>query len=342
VAIRLLSYTEISRAMTCQAQWDFSYGDQLAASSLRPKTIVPYLQEGRAFGAAAAAYHAELTGEAAVFAMDASLEADAERQREFGVFDEDAYVSMRTRLLAILLHYIETTDDWRADPETEHELLTPIPSRTGGISNRYRLLAYIDATKQIEGRTWLVEFKLRSTLSKAEMIQLWRQTRIYAWAWWQVTGEKPAGVEVIERLNEPPQPVRMVKGKRKSDPELVPSHARSQMTTPEAYLDACLEYEVVPIPNTLEELRARRWQQTFPIQFRDGELEEAGRELVSAAKLIQMLDSAELYPVRNAKPQNCRGCQFKEICPAPDPGLVDALFERVPAKQDRDPEEGRR
>jgi PD-(D/E)XK nuclease superfamily len=339
--VRLISHSEIAKVMTCQAQHDFAYGDQLAGSSLRPKTYAPYLSEGRAFGAAAAAYHANLDGETALEAMDVSLDEDAERQKEFGVFDEDAYVTMRTRLLAILIHYIESTEDWRAEPITEWELLTPIPSRTGGRSNKYRLLAYIDAVREIEGRTWLVEFKLRRTLSGAEMLQLERQVQRYSWAWWQVTGTKPAGVEVVERLNEAPQPVRMVQNRRRAG-EKVPSHAKNQMTTPEAYLDACSEFEVSPVPDTLEALRQRRWQQMFPIQFRDGELEEAGKELVSAAKLIRDLDSGELYPVRNAKPQNCRGCAFKEICPAPDPGLVDALFERVPPKRDRDPEEERR
>src|SRR5262245_6781035 len=133
--IRLLSFSEISRVMTCQAQHDFSYGDQLAGSSLKAKTITPMLSEGRAFGAAAAAYHAELSGGASVLALDASLEADADRQREFGTFDQAAYDTMRMRLLTILSHYIDTTEDWRAEPKTEHELLTPIPSRTGGLSN---------------------------------------------------------------------------------------------------------------------------------------------------------------------------------------------------------------
>jgi hypothetical protein len=339
VSTRFLSYTEVSRAMTCQAQHDFAYGDQLAGSSLKPKAVAPLLSGGKAWGAAVAAFHSTLSGSAAIDALKAALEEDADRQREFGVHDPDHHEELLMRLLRILAHYIDTTEPWKADEYVEHKLVVPIPSRSGkGVSSRYKLLSYVDATRQIDGRPWLVEFKLRSQLTSVEFIQLSRQIRLYAWAWWQATGTKPAGVEVHERLNEPPHPPRMVQGRKKSDAAYVPSHAKNQLCTPDAYIAACQEHGVDWQPETAEALRSRRWHQVVPIIFRDGELEEAGREMVSAAKLIRDLDSGELYPVRNSKPQNCRGCAFKDICPAPDNGLVDALYERLPPKREREEE----
>ena len=337
---RLLSYSEISRVMTCQAAHDFQYGDQLAGSSLRSKTISPLLSAGKAWGAAVAALHIALgvdpgnAGSAARMAMDASLEDDVERQREFGTFNQEYHDELRTQLLKMLIHYIGINDEapWVLDvPDEpgEKELIVPIPSRNGGrASSRYKLLSYLDGVRQIEGRPWLVEFKLRKTLTSAEFVALNRQIRIYAWAWWQDTGIKPAGVEVHERLNAAPKMARMLQSGK-------PSHAKDQMCTAEAYQMVCQEHGEPMKAETFDALTNRKWQQTIPIIFRDGELEEAGRELVSAAKLIQQLDSGALFPVRNARPQNCRGCFFKEICPAPDPELIDALYERVPAKRNR-------
>jgi len=252
---------------------------------------------------------------------------------------------MYQRLLQMLLHYIHTCTDWVAEKVVEHELLVALPSRSGQrSSNRYKLLAYVDAIRIIDGHPWLIEFKLRKQLTAVEFVQLDRQIRRYAWAWWKATGIKPRGVEVHERWNEAPKEPRMVKGRKKVDGEypMIPSHAKDQLTTVESYERSCSEHMVEPEPETVAALRNRRWQQIVPIMFRDGELEEAGRELVSAGKLIRDLDNGHLFPVRNAKPQNCRGCSFREICPAPDNALVEQLFERVPAKRDREKESNTR
>lgn len=343
--IRTLSYSEVSRALRCMAQWDFSYGGHLAGTALKAKRVVPILSEGRAWGAAVAAYHSTLhmghpaCNRAAMTALDDSLNADADRQREFGVHDPPAHDELRARLLRILGHYIDTAEPFELDPVLERQLFVPIPSRSGERpSSRYRLQSYLDGTRDIDGRPWLVEFKLRNTLTSVELIALSRQIRWYAWAYWQESGVKVAGVEVHERWNEVPKPARLVQGKRKGQ-ERVPSHAKDQVTTVGKYLDLCGEFGVEPNPDTLAALRRRRWQQRVPIMFRDGELEEAGRELVSAAKLIRDLDSGELMPLRNAIRSNCSGCSFREICPNPDSELVDDLFERVEPKRLRAREE---
>jgi hypothetical protein len=334
VSHRTLSFSEVSTALDCMARHDFAYGGHLAGDALKPKAIAPRLREGRAWGAAVAAYHASSPdggrGRDAIEALDRSLDADAERQREFGVHVESEHRDMRLRLLAMLNHYVETADLFALDPEqTERELDVAIPSRSGKrASSRYRLLAYLDGVRWQDGEAWLVEFKLRRSLSSVEQIALSRQLRWYAWAWWRATGIRPIGVETVERLNEVPKPARILKSGK-------PSHAVNQATTVSSYLAACREHAESPRGDTVDALKARRWQQRVPIIFRPDELDEAGAELTAAAKLIQELDSGALLPLRNAKPQNCGGCAYREICTDPTSSLVDALYERVTPKRDR-------
>lgn len=328
---RVLSYSEVSRALDCQAAWDFAYGGHLAGSALRPKQVAPLLSEGRAFGAAAAAYHVTGEGQAAMDAMDESLEADADRQREFGVHDQDSHDEMRLRLLVLLSHYIENAEPIEMEPITERRLLVPIPSRSGGrASSRYRLICYIDATTTDESGTWLVEFKLRRRLSSVEQIARQRQLRWYAWAYERETGEAVVGVKTIERWNEVPKQPRVLKSGK-------PSHAKDQLCTAEAYRAVCGELEGDPDPETVEALERRRWQQVVPVIFTQTELSAAGDELVSAGRLIHLLDSGGLTPLRNVKQSNCAGCAFRDICPEPENAvLVDSLYERKPPKRYRE------
>jgi hypothetical protein len=334
---RLLSQSEIGSALDCQARWDFGYGGRLAGSALKAKRVAPILSEGRAWGAAAARWHTNGFGlYDACDALADSLSRDAERQREFRVYDPAGHEALRKRLTQMLTHYHSIAEQIPMDPVTERELNVPIPSRTGHrVSSRYRLLGYIDATREVDGRTWLVEFKLRGRLSTVQQISLSRQIRWYAWAYERETGIPIAGVETVERWNEVPKLPRLVKTGRK-DGALRPSHATDQLCTADDYLASCAKYDEEPHDDVLAALRERRWQQRVPIVLRRGEMDEVGRELVSAGRLIAQLDSGLLYPMRNAKPQNCNGCSFRDICAAPDPELVDALYERIPAKRDRE------
>jgi hypothetical protein len=114
------------------------------------------------------------------------------------------------------------------------------------------------------------------------------------------------------------------------------SHASDQLTTPERYRAACAVYGEEPVGDVIRALEARRWHQRIPIQFRPSELEEAGHELRSAARLIRDLDSGDLYPIRNATVRTCAGCRFRDICDDPTPEVVDLYFDRQPAKKRRD------
>lgn len=349
---RLLSHTEISKALDCEAAWDFAYGGYLAGEALRPKAVAPTLSKGRAWGAGVAAWHQAHQGGTPLdgialgdgfAAIHEALNQDAERMIEHGLYDREVRDEQEGLLRASLAHYVATCDGPLGLHRLEGRLEVPIRSRTGKrASTRYRFLSYVDGIHVDQwGRTWLVEFKFRGQLTPVYFIERSRQVRWYAWSY-AVAQQRDlgevAGVITDERINEPPKPARLVKARRKADPQdsegMTPSHAKDQLCTPDAYESLCLEYGVQPEPETVEALRARRWQQRVPIEFLPGELEEAGRELVSAAQKIAELDSGRRYPLRNVKKSNCNGCSFKEICANPrDALVVDAYFTRKTPKR---------
>lgn len=337
---RLLSHSEIDSAMTCWARHAFAYTGHLTDdTTLKPKGIAPILSEGRAWGAAVAAWHAhgsDLLGFWAAFeALRDSLDSDEREMAERG-FPVDILDGLETegRLGTMLEHYAATTEQLPNLTRLEDEVVVSIPSRKGGrASTRYKFLCRIDGFTDRDGQRWLVEFKLRRGLQPVELIQRSRQIRWYAWALSQTMKEPPIGVLVDERLNEVPRPARILKSG-------YPSHAVDQITTPELYVDACHAADTPPKASTVDALGARAWQQRVPIMFRPGELDEAGHELVSVAKLIRDLDSGELAPIRHATRMTCQGCAFKGICDNPeDEHFVNLGFERTVPKRLRIPNE---
>lgn len=368
MSTRLISHTEIEAALTCEARWDFRYGGQLAGTALRSKDTPVVLSLGKAWGAAWAAYHATwtrwrqptqlglaiedapITPEAAAeMAYATMLFKDAQRQMKLGVFDGQRYSEAYDLLGRLLEHYTQT--HWwmeRDCPMDNLEALearyeVPIPSRGGQKgSSKFRLEAYVDGRSLRDGQVWLAECKLRKDLTPVKIIVRSRQLRWYAWAHWQLTGEQPRGVIVEERVRAVPQHPRMNKGratKANPEPAPTPSHAVDQATTPEWYERVCKDNKVEPLAHVMEAFRARRWQQRVPVVFREGELEEAGRELVSAGLRIAELDSSKRWPIRHAVRTTCNYCDFTDICDDPSSSYVDMLFERIQPKRDRPPKE---
>jgi hypothetical protein len=99
---------------------------------------------------------------------------------------------------------------------------------------RYRFVVYLDGVHEDERGPWVVEFKLRRSLTSFEQVALSRQTRGAAWSWWRTTGTPPVGAITAERWNEIPREARVLK-----DGSV--SRAKDQLTTPRAYVKACLE-----------------------------------------------------------------------------------------------------
>lgn len=342
--IRALSHSESQTVFDCEYRHAFAYTGHLTGGEvLHRKTAAPRLRDGRAWGRGLATYREhQLETDGVVFAheaIDLALDEDATEQRKAGVYDLDVDRQARDRLHLLLDHHVSIAPPLVIE-RPEHELLVGIPSRTGRRrSSRYRLRAYLDGLHQDEHGWWLYEAKLRGQLTPLELLVLGRQLRWYAYAARELFDIEPVGVIVEERLNEVPKPARVNRGRGK-DPQPVASHAKDQLTTPELYREACARTGVEPEPETVEALAARRWFQLERVVFRPGELDEAGRQLVSTAQLIHELDSGARVPVRNPGRARCPGCPFREICAHPsDVDLVDALYDRRPPKRARDHEE---
>lgn len=326
---RTISHTEIRALSICEAQWDLRYGGALAGDALRPRHATPRMREGRAWGRAVATWHAE-GPEAALAALGQALGEDAAEQAAVGAADPAEQADIAHRLGAMLAHHMATAERLPlTDPE--RHLDVPIASRTGRRpSSRYRFAGYLDGVHiDQQGRAWIVEFKLRSSLSSLEQLSLDRQGRRYAWAWERATGEPVAGIIWDERLNAAPGDARVLKsGKVSAD--------KRQMITGETYVVACERAGHEPDPETVAALAARTWQQRHTVIYRRDEIAEAGAELVALARRIGDLERGRL-PIRTPHPAHCRGCSFREICPHPDDReLVDTLFERGAPKRLRD------
>jgi hypothetical protein len=349
-----LSYSEISTALTCECRWDLAYGGHLAGGvCYSRRQLAASLSNGRAWGAAVAFWHAfsRPEGLMAVYwptlalveahaVLGASLQADVDEQAQRGVWvPPEVQAEHEDWLGEILEHYCATTERLSNVTRLEDEIFVPIPSRGGWRhSSIYRFHGFIDAFSDQGEDEWVVEFKFRDQLTPPNLLELSRQIRWYAWARQQQTGRRVIGVVVDERLAAAPKPPRLVRAKRKGEgiDGMVPSHAKDQLCLGRDYIDLCNEYGVFPDPETVDALERRVWQQRHPILFRPGELEEAGRELVSAAQFIRDLDLGHRYPIRNGQPHICRGCRFKEICPVPTDRLfAETLFEPRPPKRER-------
>ena len=341
---RLLSFTEITTALTCFASWDFAYGGRLAGDTLRKKLLAPRLSEGRAWGAAVAAWHSHggelLSSWYAHQALRESLDNDIRAMTKMGfapTFEEQ--METENRLSAILDHYIATSIPFPNLTRLEGEFVVPVPSRGGKHgSTRYRFQAFIDGYTADEQGQWIVEFKLRDSLTPLPLLMKQRQPRWYAWTLARAQGgHAPTGVIVDERLNAVPKEPRTIQGKKKGEGRR-PSHAKDQICTAEAYIDLCHQHGEEPKFEVVEHLRQRQWQQRVPLVFRAGEMEDAGNELRDAAKLIRDLDSGAIVPIRNASRTTCGYCKFKDICAEPtDEMFVDSLFERTVPKRLREP-----
>lgn len=323
---RTLSHTELRSLTRCEAEWDFHYGDTLAGASLKPKVTAPRLREGRMWGRAVAAWHqvGEQTPEAldvARMALQAAFEEDAEEQHEAGTFDPEAAAAMADKLHAILTHYAATSTPLTlTDPEGEFDV-----EADGGL----RFMGKVDGLHRDDAGLWVVEFKLRGSLTSFEQLAVDRQGRRYAWAWERMTGERIAGVIWDERLNAAPVPPTTLKSGK-------PSTDKRQFTTPDLYRAACEAAGIEADDDVAATFGLRKWQQRERIIFRPDELLEVEREIEALAHRVHDLEAGR-YPIRAAVRQVCGGCDFREVCPNPhDTELVDALFRRAPAKRNRE------
>lgn len=332
--MRLISHSEASALLDCQVKHAFAYTGALTdGDSLKPKSVAPQLREGRAWGAAVAAWHANQDSEPiehALAALEIHLSLDAAEQQTNGTFDKGEYDQICEHLRSLMLDYVLDAEPLSLT-RLEHELTVGIPSRTGKqTSTRYRLSAFLDGVHiDQEGRDWIVEFKLRKRLSDFEMVAKARQTRWYAWAWAKSTGRPVAGVVVDERLNAIPAIVKLNKDS---------SPSKVQSCRPDSYVQAFEGLDAEPDPDVVAKLQQKQWHKRHILLLGERELEEAGRQLASVGSLVHQLDTGSLFPVRNPSPMRCPGCAFRDVCNDPgDTALVDALYLRRTPKRDKEP-----
>lgn len=326
--VRSISHTEVAALLDCQAKHDMQYVGRLAGSALFPKATPAFLREGRAWGAGVAAWHA--TGDllAARRAIFESLNRDAQQQKRYpGCYDGTAHCDMQGRLFGLIGDYVETTP--RLPIERVPALEVPIPSRSGlGRSNAYSLRCYASGVHiDADGRAWIVDFRLRHSLSSPLLINLSRHAKWAAWAWREQTGIEPAGIIVDERLNEIPKPARILQNGRAS-------HAKDQLTTVAMYVAACERTGAETQAETIAALGARRWHQREPVEVSPIALDAVGDDLISAAQQVRSFDSGATRPIRNPSRVRCDGCRFRLACPDPtDQQTLSLHFERRAPKR---------
>lgn len=370
---RTISDSEIGTLLACPARWDFRYGGRIAGTCVDRLHPALMLREGKAWGAAVAAFHGE-PGPVPVpplhlarKALREALAEDAKAQVEAGVYLDVEHAALLLKLDAILAHYATTSGRRLHVIATEVELRVPLPG--GEVFH-----GFIDAlARDDNGRLWIVEFKLRDNLTTFADIVRMPQTRRYAWAWGVLHPDDPiVGVIVDERVNGYPAEVRF---NNDGTPSKVQSCSpdeyaaafdalprgeanvgkrggllKTQTCHPDVYVAACLAHavdadpEVVealtarysPDPEVLAQLAAKAWQARHEVIFDAAELADTGADLASAADLIGLYDSGRLRPLRNPHRSRCGSCMAREVCDDPT-GDLAAFYRLVPAKRDRPP-----
>lgn len=357
---RLISYTEVSTALTCEARWDFKYGGHLLdGETLKRRSTATRLSDGSAWGAGIAEWHRsaaaipELAERYAAEKIWESLKADAEAMADRGVHvGMQAVREQYDRLRDLLAHHVTVADALPNLTLIEGRFAGPVPSRGGKRgSNLYHFENYIDGYSvvpeggwRLDGRylapgEWIVENKLRDDLHPADLIVNLRQYLWYCWQAAKAKGLNPVGIIVMERKNDLPHPAK-INQPTKAQP-LGPVSTKKDQITSRALVEAALDEREIPADERgpwaelLGNCDARRWHQSVPVKYRPSDYVLAGRELTSAAALIGELDTARRWPLRNASTITCRGCDFKAICPDPAGSsfAIDAEFIRTSPKR---------
>lgn len=314
-----VSHSEISTLLECEAKYDFRYGDYLAGSALRPKHQPDVLNEGRAWGAGVATWYA--TG-------DLAKAFEAVRKEAEGVSDEahkvEALVATITEMLEDFVTYDAPAIDLVEFHGAESELDVPMDR---DYLFQGRVDGFCRQPKLTGEDIWVVEFKLRRSLSRYETLVSDLQGRRYAWAYREMTGEAPAGVIFVERLNQLPMPPKMLASGKVS-------HDKRQKVRPMAYTKACDDAGERWRLDVRKALEEREWAKATRVSYSGQELDEIGEDLFSTTALLTEIHSQLRKPIRNVTPR-CSGCPFWDVClgSADTEEMVDALYERRESKR---------
>lgn len=324
--MRQVSYTEISKALRCEASWDFSYGGHIAGGqTFRLRRTSTTLSAGKAWGTAVAMWHQTNDLELAGAAILGELDDEVQRQKDMGLEpDESEYLEAAERVYACLEHYAHTQGRFAEFGRVEKKLMFEV-------APGWEFVAYIDGHMHRNGVPFIVENKFRASLTDREIIRKGRQ-----WAWYAVAYRREYGIQgpvnvlVEETLNRAPQPPKILKsGKVSSD--------KDQYTTKSLYLAACESTGTEPDMEKADRFDKRVWTQRVELVYSQEQLDEAERELQSAVMLIDDLDSGARYPIRCGTRTNCQSCDYAPICLGPESQeQLDNLYESKPPKRLRE------
>ena len=172
--VRTLSFTEISTALQCEAKHDFSYGDRLAGSALKSKTVLPVLSGGRCLGrdgGGLARLGRPRPGARGDVRLARTGTPSASASSVY--HDREQHTELRERLERIFAHYDHDRRAAAAALARGGRCWSRCPRSTArrGRRSKYRFLAYFDGIHEdAEGRVWLIEFKLRARLSALDLV----------------------------------------------------------------------------------------------------------------------------------------------------------------------------
>lgn len=225
---RQVSWTEISTALTCFAQWDFQYGGRLAGSTLKRRAMTTRLTEGSAWGVAFQSWHRgdddwtvagkmldaiRLEVEKASARAVGSLDAEHEAEILAGYVREGVHIADHVGGMMAL--YMERAERLPGLTMIEEEIVVPI-------FKGWEFLAYLDGHTVEDDIPWIVESKSRDSLMEIQVVKRLPQYRFYAAAYRRKFGLDPkqsVGVIVDETINRPVEQPKMVQA-GKEDPKL--------------------------------------------------------------------------------------------------------------------------
>lgn len=302
---RNISFREMRALLDCTAKWDFMYGEQLAGSSLTPKTTAALLNSGSLWDVTVKTYNKQGL-EAALKELHAVAPANtAEDQQEF------------EKMTALIRRYAHT------NPMMGTVSIEPYDVPVSPILNL--TIRPDDVYVPLGDGIWYVEYKLRKSLTSIEYLQRDFQTKLYVWGARKI-GHPVLGVIMDETLNEMPAEVRYNNDGRPS---------KTQTCSADDYRKGCISGGYVPDPMVLKKLETRKVHQRVPIYYESFDLDDIEDTINAAYSHITYLERGIIRPTRIRYPMMCRLCTFNSICEHPEPDAVDFLYDRKPAKKDR-------
>lgn len=293
---RYITRSEIRSLLDCEARWDFRYSDRLAGSSLEPIVVPNLLALGTSWDTVVKTYN---------------------HGGSVGAVLLDLYKGEDNRIVHLAHRYASLYKPMRT-VTVKPFIVEILPGMKVAIQPDDRLI-------DENGRTWLVEYKLRTSLTSLEYLQRDLQGMLYVYGA-RKSGKEVAGVIFDEMLNELPTEMRF---KKDGGPSKV------QSCSVQEYIRGCEAIGFDPDPDIVAKLEVRRVHQRVPIEFYDFDLEGIDDLLKSAELHIQLLERGAMYPKRIRNPMMCRLCEFNPICEHPDPDLIDFTFTRREARRNR-------